>query len=204
VDLDGFKEAFRHADCRAARSSAWRSRAHVNEPRLLLLERACPSRCASARRHARRAQAPAEQDRHTTVYGTHDQSERWRVDRIAVIDRGRITQIGLGRRIFPIPSRQSVVARYRRRPPICCRAPCSQVPTAAVRSRCGAGARSNGWSCNSARPLRGAVSIRNGKASGSRAAPVSGGDNCTCPGRVARCDFWGDPAGRCRERRRQS
>ncbi len=72
----------------------------------------------------------------TTVYVTHDQSEALALsDRIAVIDRGRVTQIGSPQDIYFRPA-NPFVARFVGRHQPAHRAPDRQRQTARPRSRC--------------------------------------------------------------------
>src|ERR1700680_1357898 len=110
VDLDGFQErsATRLSGGRKQRGAL--PRAIVHEPGLLLLDEPLSNLDAQLRDDMRgelkRLQSKIGI---TTVYVTHDQSEALALsDRIAVIDRGRITQIGSPQDIYFRPANPSV------------------------------------------------------------------------------------------------
>jgi iron(III) transport system ATP-binding protein len=113
VDLDGFQErpATRLSGGQQQRVAL--ARAVVHEPRLLLLDEPLSNLDAQLRDEMRgelkRLQSKIGI---TTVYVTHDQSEALALsDRIAVIDRGRITQIDSPQDIYFRPA-NPFVARF--------------------------------------------------------------------------------------------
>jgi iron(III) transport system ATP-binding protein len=113
VDLDGFQErpATRLSGGQQQRVAL--ARAIVHEPRLLLLDEPLSNLDAQLRDDMRgelkRLQSKIGI---TTVYVTHDQSEALALsDRIAVIDRGHITQIGTPQDIYFRPA-SPFVARF--------------------------------------------------------------------------------------------
>jgi iron(III) transport system ATP-binding protein len=113
VDLDGFQErpATRLSGGQQQRVAL--ARAIVHEPRLLLLDEPLSNLDAQLRDDMRgelkRLQSKIGI---TTVYVTHDQSEALALsDRIAVIDRGRIVQIGAPQDIYFRPA-DAFVARF--------------------------------------------------------------------------------------------
>src|SRR5438552_4223166 len=113
VDLDGFQQrpATRLSGGQQQRVAL--ARAVVHEPRLLLLDEPLSNLDAQLRDEMRgelkRLQSKIGI---TTVYVTHDQSEALALsDRIAVIDQGRITQIGSPHDIYFRPA-NPFVARF--------------------------------------------------------------------------------------------
>jgi iron(III) transport system ATP-binding protein len=113
VDLDGFQErpATRLSGGQQQRVAL--ARAVVHEPRLLLLDEPLSNLDAQLRDEMR-SELKRLQSKIgiTTVYVTHDQSEALALsDRIAVIDRGRITQIGSPQDIYFRPA-NPFVARF--------------------------------------------------------------------------------------------
>jgi len=113
VDLDGFEQrpATRLSGGQQQRVAL--ARAIVHEPRLLLLDEPLSNLDAQLRDEMRgelkRLQSKIGI---TTVYVTHDQSEALALsDRIAVIDRGHITQIGSPQDIYFRPA-NPFVARF--------------------------------------------------------------------------------------------
>ncbi|MEA2903361.1 MAG: iron(III) transport system ATP-binding protein [Alphaproteobacteria bacterium] len=113
VDLDGFQQrpATRLSGGQQQRVAL--ARAIVHEPRLLLLDEPLSNLDAQLRDDMRgelkRLQSKIGI---TTVYVTHDQSEALALsDQIAVIDRGRITQIGSPQDIYFRPA-NPFVARF--------------------------------------------------------------------------------------------
>jgi iron(III) transport system ATP-binding protein len=113
VDLDGFqaRSATRLSGGQQQRVAL--ARAIVHEPRLLLLDEPLSNLDAQLRDDMRgelkRLQSKIGI---TTVYVTHDQSEALALsDRIAVIDKGRITQIGTPHDIYFRPA-NPFVARF--------------------------------------------------------------------------------------------
>ncbi|HEY6257405.1 MAG TPA: ABC transporter ATP-binding protein [Xanthobacteraceae bacterium] len=113
VDLDGFqgRSATRLSGGQQQRVAL--ARAIVHEPRLLLLDEPLSNLDAQLRDDMRgelkRLQSKIGI---TTVYVTHDQSEALALsDRIAVIDRGRISQIGSPQDIYFRPA-NPFVARF--------------------------------------------------------------------------------------------
>lgn len=113
VDLDGFQQrpATRLSGGQQQRVAL--ARAIVHEPRLLLLDEPLSNLDAQLRDEMRgelkRLQSKIGI---TTVYVTHDQSEALALsDRIAVIDRGHITQIGSPQDIYFRPA-NPFVARF--------------------------------------------------------------------------------------------
>jgi iron(III) transport system ATP-binding protein len=113
VDLDGFqaRSATRLSGGQQQRVAL--ARAIVHEPRLLLLDEPLSNLDAQLRDDMRgelkRLQSKIGI---TTVYVTHDQSEALALsDRIAVIDQGRITQIGTPHDIYFRPA-NPFVARF--------------------------------------------------------------------------------------------
>src|SRR3954452_20010187 len=113
VDLDGFQErpATRLSGGQQQRVAL--ARAVVHEPRLLLLDEPLSNLDAQLRDEMR-SELKRLQSKIgiTTVYVTHDQSEALALsDRIAVIDRGHITQIGTPHDIYFRPA-NPFVARF--------------------------------------------------------------------------------------------
>src|SRR5215475_9491308 len=113
VDLDGFQErpATRLSGGQQQRVAL--ARAVVHEPRLLLLDEPLSNLDAQLRDEMR-SELKRLQSKIgiTTVYVTHDQSEALALsDRIAVIDRGHITQIGSPQDIYFRPA-NPFVARF--------------------------------------------------------------------------------------------
>src|SRR5437016_2021621 len=113
VDLDGFqpRSATRLSGGQQQRVAL--ARAIVHEPRLLLLDEPLSNLDAQLRDEMRvelkRLQSKIGI---TTVYVTHDQSEALALsDQIAVIDQGRITQIGSPHDIYFRPA-NAFVARF--------------------------------------------------------------------------------------------
>src|SRR5689334_697157 len=113
VDLDGFQErpATRLSGGQQQRVAL--ARAVVHEPRLLLLDEPLSNLDAQLRDEMR-SELKRLQSKIgiTTVYVTHDQSEALALsDRLAVIDRGRISQIGSPHDIYFRPA-NPFVARF--------------------------------------------------------------------------------------------
>jgi iron(III) transport system ATP-binding protein len=113
VDLDGFqgRSATRLSGGQQQRVAL--ARAIVHEPRLLLLDEPLSNLDAQLRDEMR-SELKRLQSKIgiTTVYVTHDQSEALALsDRLAVIDRGRITQIGSPHDIYFRPA-NPFVARF--------------------------------------------------------------------------------------------
>ena len=113
VDLDGFQErpATRLSGGQQQRVAL--ARAIVHEPRLLLLDEPLSNLDAQLRDEMR-SELKRLQSKIgiTTVYVTHDQSEALALsDRIAVIDQGRIRQIGSPQDIYFRPA-NPFVARF--------------------------------------------------------------------------------------------
>src|SRR5262249_806309 len=113
VDLDGFQErpATRLSGGQQQRVAL--ARAVVHEPRLLLLDEPLSNLDAQLRDEMRSELKRLQSNIGiTTVYVTHDQSEALALsDRIAVIDRGHITQIGSPQDIYFRPA-NPFVARF--------------------------------------------------------------------------------------------
>src|SRR2546423_2896099 len=113
VDLDGFQERPSTRLSGGQQQRVALARAIVHEPRLLLLDEPLSNLDAQLRDEMRgelkRLQSKIGI---TTVYVTHDQSEALALsDRIAVIDQGRITQIGSPQDIYFRPA-NPFVARF--------------------------------------------------------------------------------------------
>src|SRR6266436_6434937 len=113
VDLDGFQERPSTRLSGGQQQRVALARAIVHEPRLLLLDEPLSNLDAQLRDDMRgelkRLQSKIGI---TTVYVTHDQSEALALsDRLAVIDRGRITQIGSPQEIYFRPA-NPFVARF--------------------------------------------------------------------------------------------
>src|SRR5437868_441788 len=113
VDLDGFQERPSTRLSGGQQQRVALARAIVHEPRLLLLDEPLSNLDAQLRDEMRgelkRLQSKIGI---TTVYVTHDQSEALALsDRIAVIDRGHITQIGSPQDIYFRPA-NPFVARF--------------------------------------------------------------------------------------------
>jgi iron(III) transport system ATP-binding protein len=113
VDLDGFegRSATRLSGGQQQRVAL--ARAIVHEPRLLLLDEPLSNLDAQLRDEMR-SELKRLQSKIgiTTVYVTHDQSEALALsDRLAVIDRGRISQIGSPHDIYFRPA-NAFVARF--------------------------------------------------------------------------------------------
>jgi iron(III) transport system ATP-binding protein len=113
VDLDGFQERSATRLSGGQQQRVALARAIVHEPGLLLLDEPLSNLDAQLRDDMRgelkRLQSKIGI---TTVYVTHDQSEALALsDRIAVIDRGRISQIGSPQDIYYRPA-NPFVARF--------------------------------------------------------------------------------------------
>jgi iron(III) transport system ATP-binding protein len=113
VDLDGFQERSATRLSGGQQQRVALARAIVHEPRLLLLDEPLSNLDAQLRDDMRgelkRLQSKIGI---TTVYVTHDQSEALALsDRIAVIERGRISQIGSPQDIYFRPA-NPFVARF--------------------------------------------------------------------------------------------
>jgi iron(III) transport system ATP-binding protein len=113
VDLDGFQERSATRLSGGQQQRVALARAIVHEPGLLLLDEPLSNLDAQLRDDMRgelkRLQSKIGI---TTVYVTHDQSEALALsDRIAVIDRGRIVQIGAPQDIYFRPA-SPFVARF--------------------------------------------------------------------------------------------
>jgi iron(III) transport system ATP-binding protein len=113
VDLDGFQERSATRLSGGQQQRVALARAIVHEPRLLLLDEPLSNLDAQLRDDMRgelkRLQSKIGI---TTVYVTHDQSEALALsDRIAVIDQGRIMQIGSPHDIYFRPA-NPFVARF--------------------------------------------------------------------------------------------
>ena len=120
--------------CPAASSSAWRSRAPSCTSRGLLLLDEPLSNLDAQLRDEMRGELKRLQSKIgiTTVYVTHDQSEALALsDRIAVIDRGRIMQIGSPQDIYFRPA-NPFVARFVGATNLLAGPPASAPPTAAA------------------------------------------------------------------------
>ncbi len=113
VDLDGFQERSATRLSGGQQQRVALARAIVHEPRLLLLDEPLSNLDAQLRDDMR-SELKRLQSKIgiTTVYVTHDQSEALALsDRIAVIDRGRISQIGSPQDIYFRPA-NPFVARF--------------------------------------------------------------------------------------------
>src|SRR5207248_6985530 len=113
VDLDGFQERSSTRLSGGQQQRVALARAIVHEPRLLLLDEPLSNLDAQLRDEMR-SELKRLQSKIgiTTVYVTHDQSEALALsDRIAVIDRGHITQIGTPQDIYFRPV-NPFVARF--------------------------------------------------------------------------------------------
>src|SRR5262245_37207125 len=113
VDLDGFEQRAAARQSGGHQQRVALARAIVHEPRLLLLDEPLSNLDAQLRDEMRgelkRLQSKIGI---TTVYVTHDQSEALALsDRIAVIDQGRIRQIGSPQEIYFRPA-NPFVARF--------------------------------------------------------------------------------------------
>jgi iron(III) transport system ATP-binding protein len=113
VDLDGFQQrpATRLSGGQQQRVAL--ARAIVHEPRLLLLDEPLSNLDAQLRDEMR-GELKRLQDKIgiTTVYVTHDQSEALALsDRIAVLDQGRISQVGTPHDVYFRPA-NPFVARF--------------------------------------------------------------------------------------------
>jgi iron(III) transport system ATP-binding protein len=113
VDLDGFQERPAPRLSGGQQQRVALARAVVHEPRLLLLDEPLSNLDAQLRDEMR-SELKRLQSKIgiTTVYVTHDQSEALALsDQIAVIDQGRICQIGAPQDIYFRPS-TPFVARF--------------------------------------------------------------------------------------------
>src|SRR5437016_7159035 len=113
VDLDGFESRSATRLSGGQQQRVALARAVVHEPRLLLLDEPLSNLDAQLRDEMR-SELKRLQSKIgiTTVYVTHDQSEALALsDRIAVIDRGHITQIGSPQDIYFRPL-NAFVARF--------------------------------------------------------------------------------------------
>lgn len=86
------------------------ARALVREPKLLLLDEPLSNLDAQLREQMRGELKRIQSDRGvTTVYVTHDQAEAMAIsDRIAVLERGRVAQIGTPKEIYDLPCSEFV------------------------------------------------------------------------------------------------
>ncbi len=113
VDLDGFQQRSATRLSGGQQQRVALARAIVHEPRLLLLDEPLSNLDAQLRDEMR-SELKRLQSKIgiTTVYVTHDQSEALALsDQIAVIDKGRITQIGSPHDIYFRPA-NPFVARF--------------------------------------------------------------------------------------------
>jgi iron(III) transport system ATP-binding protein len=113
VDLDGFQQRPSTRLSGGQQQRVALARAIVHEPRLLLLDEPLSNLDAQLRDEMR-SELKRLQSKIgiTTVYVTHDQSEALALsDRIAVIDQGRISQIGSPQDIYFRPA-NPFVARF--------------------------------------------------------------------------------------------
>jgi iron(III) transport system ATP-binding protein len=113
VDLDGFQQRSATRLSGGQQQRVALARAIVHEPRLLLLDEPLSNLDAQLRDDMRQELKRLQSKIGiTTVYVTHDQSEALALsDRIAVIDKGRITQIGSPQDIYFRPA-NPFVARF--------------------------------------------------------------------------------------------
>lgn len=86
------------------------ARALAGQPRVLLLDEPLSNLDAALRGHMRRELRRIHQEiRRTSIYVTHDQLEAVTLsDRIVVMNKGRIEQIGTPRTVFGVPSNRWV------------------------------------------------------------------------------------------------
>jgi iron(III) transport system ATP-binding protein len=113
VDLDGFQERPSTRLSGGQQQRVALARAIVHEPRLLLLDEPLSNLDAQLRDEMRgELKRLQEKIGITTVYVTHDQSEALALsDRVAVLDQGRISQIGSPHDVYFRPA-NPFVARF--------------------------------------------------------------------------------------------
>lgn len=110
VQLGGFEEARVHQMSGGQQQRVALARALVIRPRLLLLDEPLSNLDAKLREETRAALRILHQStRVTTIYVTHDQDEAMAMsDRIAVMHRGRIHQVGVPEDVYERPATRFV------------------------------------------------------------------------------------------------
>ena len=113
VRLDGFKDRYSAELSGGQQQRVALARALVVEPRILLMDEPLSNLDTHLREEMRsEIRRLHEEFRITTVYVTHDQSEAMATsDRIAVLDKGRMVQVGTPEEIFDHP-RTRFVAEF--------------------------------------------------------------------------------------------
>ncbi len=110
VHLDGVKDRYPSELSGGQQQRVALARALVVEPQILLLDEPLSNLDANLREEMRfEIRRLHEEFRITTVYVTHDQAEAMVTsDRIAVMDRGKIVQVGSPEEIFDLPKTRFV------------------------------------------------------------------------------------------------
>jgi iron(III) transport system ATP-binding protein len=110
VRLDGFKDRYSAELSGGQQQRVALARALVVEPRILLMDEPLSNLDAHLREEMRsEIRRLHEEFRITTIYVTHDQSEAMATsDRIAVLDKGRMVQVGTPAEIFDHPKTRFV------------------------------------------------------------------------------------------------
>lgn len=105
VKMSGYEERMPHQLSGGQRQRIAIARALINEPDILLLDEPLGALDLKLRKHMQRELANLQKHTKTTfVYVTHDQEEALNMsDRIAVIHKGRIQQIGSPRDVYNYP-----------------------------------------------------------------------------------------------------
>jgi iron(III) transport system ATP-binding protein len=110
VRLDGFRDRYSAELSGGQQQRVALARALVVEPRILLMDEPLSNLDAHLREEMRsEIRRLHEEFRITTIYVTHDQSEAMATsDRIAVLDKGRMVQVGTPAEIFDHPKTRFV------------------------------------------------------------------------------------------------
>ena len=110
VDLEGYDRRYPHQLSGGQQQRAALARALAPEPDLLLMDEPFSSLDAGLRRQLRvEVRSIFKKRRATVVCVTHDQDEAMQLsDRVALMDQGRIVQIGAPERIFNSPDTKFV------------------------------------------------------------------------------------------------
>ena len=110
VQLEGLAERFPHELSGGQRQRVALARALAVEPSVLLLDEPFGALDAKVRRELRRWLRKLHDDVHiTSVFVTHDQEEALEVaDRVAVLNQGRVEQIGTPHQVYEEPANKFV------------------------------------------------------------------------------------------------